>query len=224
MESKLVYGAIAVVILVGVSVAFLWQTEQEQFPLRVELTELAQCLDQNGAKFYGAFWCPYCAEQKAIFSTAAKKLPYLECSTADREGQVQLCIDESIVVYPTWRFANAMECTGPVGVEVLAHLSGCAVPKKGEETVTVKSLYERLILTDLKESLKQSEIEEGSEEWETRMTETQERVDELLVASLGTTLEETTDVDAFLSVIAREVEGCEERQIEEVEAEVVEQS
>ena len=28
---------------------------------------LAQCLTDKGAKFYGAFWCSHCQEQKAEF-------------------------------------------------------------------------------------------------------------------------------------------------------------
>jgi thiol-disulfide isomerase/thioredoxin len=30
--------------------------------------EFAKCLTDNGAKFYGAFWCPHCQAQKKMSS------------------------------------------------------------------------------------------------------------------------------------------------------------
>lgn len=42
--------------------------------------ELAQCIEKSGTKFYGAFWCPHCQAQKALFGKSAKKLPYVECA------------------------------------------------------------------------------------------------------------------------------------------------
>jgi len=32
---------------------------------------LAQCIADSGAKFYGAFWCPHCQNQKQAFGSAA---------------------------------------------------------------------------------------------------------------------------------------------------------
>ncbi len=62
----------------------------------------AQCISDTGAKFYGAFWCPHCADQKKEFGTSAKYLVYVECSTPDGKGQTQVCVDEKIEGYPTW--------------------------------------------------------------------------------------------------------------------------
>lgn len=42
--------------------------------------QFAQCLEEKGAVFYGAFWCPHCQAQKALFGKSAKKLPYVECA------------------------------------------------------------------------------------------------------------------------------------------------
>jgi thiol-disulfide isomerase/thioredoxin len=38
---------------------------------------LASCLKEKGAVFYGAFWCPHCQNQKAMFGKSAKLLPYV---------------------------------------------------------------------------------------------------------------------------------------------------
>ena len=34
--------------------------------------DFAQCLTENDAKMYGAFWCPHCKEQKAMFGSSWK--------------------------------------------------------------------------------------------------------------------------------------------------------
>ncbi len=42
--------------------------------------DLARRLRAAGARFYGAFWCSHCFEQKEAFgAAAAKELPYVEC-------------------------------------------------------------------------------------------------------------------------------------------------
>lgn len=87
---------------------------------------LAQCIADSGAKFYGAFWCPHCAEQKAAFGNSYKLLPYVECSTADKSGQTQECIDAKITGYPTWRFTDGTELSGKQSLEVLAAKTNCA--------------------------------------------------------------------------------------------------
>src|SRR3989338_11160880 len=62
----------------------------------------ATCLKDKGAVFYGAFWCPHCQTQKKLFGSSVKLLPYVECSTANGQGQTQACIDKKITGYPTW--------------------------------------------------------------------------------------------------------------------------
>ncbi len=92
-------------------------------------TGLAQCIADSGATFFGAFWCPHCQDQKALFGNASDLLPYVECSTPDRRGQTQTCIDEGIESYPTWRFADGSEMGGRLPREVLAEQTGCELPQ-----------------------------------------------------------------------------------------------
>lgn len=87
----------------------------------------AQCLSDAGAKFYGAFWCPHCQEQKALFKKS-EKLPYIECSTPDGEGQNQICIDKGITGYPTWKFADGTELNGVQQFSALAEKTNCPIP------------------------------------------------------------------------------------------------
>lgn len=98
-----------------------------------KLNAFAQCLGEKGAKFYGAFWCPHCQNQKKMFGTAAKFLPYVECSTPDGKSQLELCKAEGIEGYPTWVFADGSRMNGEIALEVLAEKTGCTLPSDEAE-------------------------------------------------------------------------------------------
>lgn len=93
----------------------------------------AQCLKEKGAIFYGAFWCPHCQKQKKLFGSSAQYLPYVECSTANGQGQLQICKDEDIQGYPTWKLADGtripIETDAGVSLETLAAKTSCILPQ-----------------------------------------------------------------------------------------------
>lgn len=93
-----------------------------------KLDEFAKCLKEKKAIFYGAFWCPHCQKQKALFGSSDQYLPYIECSTADGKGQVQICKDKKITNYPTWEFSDKTQMTGEVSLEKLAEKTSCKLP------------------------------------------------------------------------------------------------
>ncbi|KKR43100.1 MAG: Vitamin K epoxide reductase [Candidatus Nomurabacteria bacterium GW2011_GWF2_40_12] len=88
----------------------------------------ATCLKDEGAVFYGAFWCTHCQATKKMFGASQKLLPYVECSTADGRGQVQMCADKKIMSYPTWEFADGSRLEGEVTFEQLALKTSCQLP------------------------------------------------------------------------------------------------
>jgi len=90
-----------------------------------EYDDLAMCLEEKGVKFYGAFWCPHCQEQKKVFGASAKLLPYIECSTGNAAGQLPVCIDAKIDSYPTWEFSDGEMLIGIMELEDLAARAGC---------------------------------------------------------------------------------------------------
>lgn len=93
-----------------------------------EIETLAQCINDAGAKFYGAFWCPHCQNQKKMFGKfGAKKLPYTECSTADGKSQLQVCKDAGIEGYPTWVFSDGTKLTGDQTPLTLAEKTSCPI-------------------------------------------------------------------------------------------------
>lgn len=95
-----------------------------------KLDSFASCLKDSGATFYGAFWCPHCQNQKAMFGASARLLPYVECSTPNGKSQLPICIDAKITGYPTWEFADGTRESGEVTLERLSEKTGCLLPEE----------------------------------------------------------------------------------------------
>lgn len=93
-----------------------------------KLNGFAQCIKDKGAVFYGAYWCPHCQAQKALFEASASLLPYVECSNPDRT-QTQVCNDKNVEQYPTWDFASGERIVGEASLETLAEKTGCELPQ-----------------------------------------------------------------------------------------------
>lgn len=91
--------------------------------------DFAQCINDSGAKFYGAYWCPHCQAQKQVFGKSAKKLPYVECAKNQSE-QTQVCIDQNVQSYPTWEFSDGSRVTGEQTFDELAAKTSCVAPIK----------------------------------------------------------------------------------------------
>ena len=89
-----------------------------------QLQALAIHLNEIGAKFYGAYWCPSCQEQKAKFFASAKRLPYVECSSGGRGSALTVpCAKAHIQTYPTW-IIGERRITGIQTPQELARASG----------------------------------------------------------------------------------------------------
>jgi uncharacterized membrane protein len=71
--------------------------------------QLAQELQALNAKFYGAFWCSHCYDQKQAFGKEAMgRIPYVECSKDGVDAQVALCKEKKVPGYPTWEIAGQL--------------------------------------------------------------------------------------------------------------------
>ena len=78
-RKQMLWVVLALGIVVAISLYFLLGPSGKPDGLET----FAQCLGEKRALFYGAFWCPHCQEQKAMFGAAQRRLPYVECSTPD---------------------------------------------------------------------------------------------------------------------------------------------
>ena len=97
-------------------------------PEEPRLRALAEHLTKTDAKFYGAYWCPHCNEQKEMFGASATRLPYVECSPlGPKQPQDPICRSANIRVYPTW-FINGRRHEGVLTPGELAHHSGFKEP------------------------------------------------------------------------------------------------
>ncbi|HEY3152965.1 MAG TPA: vitamin K epoxide reductase family protein [Candidatus Binatia bacterium] len=84
---------------------------------------LAEHLSKSDAKFYGASWCPHCNEQKQLFGSSVKRIPYVECSPGGQQApQAQVCKEKGIQSYPTW-IINGQRYTGVQPLDALAQSS-----------------------------------------------------------------------------------------------------
>ncbi|MEK7133297.1 MAG: hypothetical protein AAB771_01260, partial [Patescibacteria group bacterium] len=70
-RTKTIYIWSAVGLAVAIGIYFLVSANSKPG----KLDEFTQCLKDKGAVFYGAFWCPHCQNQKAMFGKSAKLLP-----------------------------------------------------------------------------------------------------------------------------------------------------
>lgn len=87
---------------------------------------LAQALTEADAKFYGAFWCSHCQDQKALFGDAIKDVPYVECAPdkSNPYQQAPVCKAAQIDGYPTWVFKTGVRVTNVMTFEQLSQQIG----------------------------------------------------------------------------------------------------
>lgn len=95
-----------------------------------ELDKFAKCITESGAVMYGAFWCPHCARTKKSFGSAFNHIKYVECDPRGDNEQSELCIEEGIDKYDTWRFADGSELVSEPEFSALSEKTGCPMPQE----------------------------------------------------------------------------------------------
>src|SRR6266853_3552810 len=83
------------------------------------LDAFAKCLAVKQAKMYGAYWCPHCADQKEMFESSFRHVPYVECGVPGSRNEAQVCKDAGIAHFPTWQFADGKREEGTLPVQTL---------------------------------------------------------------------------------------------------------
>lgn len=107
--------------------AVFWRASRSEAPS--SLDAFARCLTEKGAVMYGAYWCPHCQNQKAMFGDAVKFIRYVECTE-----EPQTCTSALIRGFPTWIFPASpaspagLRLEGTQPLESLAEASGCPFP------------------------------------------------------------------------------------------------
>lgn len=97
------------------------------------LDDFAKCLAEKKIIMYGADWCSHCQNQKKLFGSAFKFVPYVECPENPK-----LCLDAGINGFPTWIFPDPPTSSGQVKqklegeqtLEELSRKSGCPLQER----------------------------------------------------------------------------------------------
>lgn len=90
---------------------------------------LAAHLQQIGARMYGAYWCPHCQDQKALFGQPAiQRINYIECDAQGPNAQPDQCRAANIKGFPTWEIGG-QQYSGTRSLQELAELSGYQGPQ-----------------------------------------------------------------------------------------------
>ncbi len=120
---KVIIGAVIVVVLGGL---YYWVYREHQH----KYDDFARCLSRKGVKMYGAYWCPHCSEQKALFDKSFEYAPYVECGVPGTTAKLsEACADAAIKHFPTWQFPPVGErVEGVVPLQDLSFRTGCPLP------------------------------------------------------------------------------------------------
>lgn len=125
MKKSLIFSLSIVIVVLAVAGLYIFSSRNPG-----KYDQFATCLKDKGALFYGAFWCPHCQDQKKMFGSSAKMLPYIECSLPDASGQTPVCKEKKIEGYPTWIFADGTQESGTLTLAQLAEKTSCALPEE----------------------------------------------------------------------------------------------
>lgn len=124
-SGQLVFTGLSVGLMVTIGAVGLYGT-QRQFAVASNSFsgQLARHLASQGAKMYGANWCPHCHDQLEKFGEAKRLVPYVECSPNGGPGTTpaQVCLDKQVTSYPTWEI-NGRLSPGVRSLEELANLT-----------------------------------------------------------------------------------------------------
>lgn len=95
-----------------------------------EMDNFNQCLVDSGAKYYGAAWCPNCANQSKLLGYTKPSTPptYIECSLVRGNPLAPVCQEVGIRAFPTWDFTDGTRLEGTQSLETLATQTSCPLP------------------------------------------------------------------------------------------------
>ena len=122
-SAYILYGLAAIVVVLLIVFA----ANNKGGSVGSEYKAFAQCLTEQGAKNYTAYWCPNCQNQKALFGKAWKEIDSKECAVRSSQNNLDLCEDEDITAVPTWEFGDGSRVTGSQSLEFLSERTGCSL-------------------------------------------------------------------------------------------------
>jgi hypothetical protein len=113
---------IGIVILLAAAYALGWYHTNHKYDA------FAQCLTAKGAKMYGLYWCPHCAEQKEKFGAAFRYVNYVECAIKNSNELAPACKIAGVKLFPSWQFSEDPPKEGILSMDALSDKTGCSLP------------------------------------------------------------------------------------------------
>ena len=92
------------------------------------LDTFAKCLADKKARMYGSFVCPHCDDQRKLFGSSFRYVPYIECSVRGSRQMTFPCIAAQIRYTPTWIFEDGERRVGLQSLKSLSEKTGCQLP------------------------------------------------------------------------------------------------
>lgn len=119
-KNALVYGVIVVLIVVAFGAGRYYRNHKYD--------SFAKCLASRQAKMYGLYWCPHCADQKAMFSSSFRYVPYVECAIQGSKELAPQCKAAGMKLFPSWQFGSEPPKEGVLSLDALSDKTGCSLP------------------------------------------------------------------------------------------------
>jgi hypothetical protein len=113
---------ISLIILSFTAILFLSACGEQQDG---QYAEVAQCLAEKEVKFYGAYWCNHCTNQKKMFGNDFKYITSFECDPRGQNANPEACREAGVEAYPTWTFPGQENEVGVRSIEFLAQKANC---------------------------------------------------------------------------------------------------
>ncbi|HIJ99709.1 TPA: hypothetical protein H1011_02700 [archaeon] len=90
------------------------------------LDNFTECLAENNAIMYGAYWCPHCTTQKEMFGDSLSGVLYIECDSKGKNAKPELCRQNNVQSYPTW-IISGTKYSGVQSLQDLSDITGCSL-------------------------------------------------------------------------------------------------
>ena len=118
-------GMVYVVVLILLAGAYL----AGRYYRNHKYDSFAQCLAAKQAKMYGLYWCPHCADQKAMFGASFRYIPYVECAIKGSPKELAPeCKVAGVTLFPSWQFGMDPPHEGVLSLQALSQKTGCSLP------------------------------------------------------------------------------------------------
>jgi hypothetical protein len=119
-REKLIWGGIIAVLVIAY--AAFWYYNNHHYDA------FAKCLASSQTKMYGLYWCPHCAEQKAMFGKSFRYVPYVECAIKGSHDLAPACKAAGVKLFPSWQFGSNPPIEGVFPMQELSDKTGCSLP------------------------------------------------------------------------------------------------